>query len=70
MVSHTPKPSSRDIEVNRNPKKESNVIPVSYTSKMLKRESRYSDKIQHIIDQILAAKNIKPILFNLTNEIN
>ena len=71
MSPNTPKtPTSENAEVSPSPVKEkigstkSKVTPVSYASKTLKRERRYSDKIQPIIDQILASKNVKPILFN------
>ncbi len=76
MSPNTPKtPTSGNTEVNPPSTKQkigstkSNVTPVSYASKTLKRERRYSDKIQPIIDQILASKNIKPILFNLTKDL-
>lgn len=47
----------------------SNVTPVSCASKTLKRERRSSDKIQPIIDQFLASKNVKHILLNLTKDL-
>jgi len=45
------------------------VVPVSYASKILKRDRRTSDKIQPIINQVATAENIKPILFQLTQDI-
>ncbi len=75
MAPNTPNTPSGDTEAKPTPAKEkigsakSDVTPVSYASKTIKRERRYSDRIQPIIDQILSAKNIKPILFNLTKDL-
>ena len=69
MSPNTPK-TSTSVGTEANPTStKSNVTPVSYASKTMRRERRYSDKIQPIIDQILASKNIKPILFNLTKDL-
>jgi hypothetical protein len=68
-------PTTGKAEVSSSSAKEkigstkSNATPVSYASKTLKSERRYSDKIQPIIDQTLSSKNIKPILFNLTKDL-